>query len=89
MHSASSRSRPTNELAGRGRFVLEIVFSGGKRSVPELVDRDRRGEVLEPVLAEVGQLELRRAAAVAAESRTWPPWPAAAIRAPRWTSSPT
>ena len=32
--SAVSRSRPTNEDAGRGRFVLEIVLRGGKRSSP-------------------------------------------------------
>ena len=34
--SSSSRSRalPTKEEAGRGRFVFEIVFSGGKRSLP-------------------------------------------------------
>ena len=38
---ASSRSRPTNEDAGRGRFVFEIVFSGGKLASPELKDHDR------------------------------------------------
>jgi len=32
--SAVSRSRPTKDEAGRGRFVFEIVFSGGKRSFP-------------------------------------------------------
>ena len=32
--SNSSSSRPTNELAGRGRFVLEIVFSGGNEPFP-------------------------------------------------------
>ena len=32
--SESSRSLPTNELAGRGRFVFEIVLSGGKLSSP-------------------------------------------------------
>ena len=39
---ASSRSRPTKELAGRGRFVFAIVRSGGKSSSPELEERDRR-----------------------------------------------
>ena len=29
-----SRSRPTKELAGRGRFVFEIVLSGGKLPSP-------------------------------------------------------
>ena len=33
-HLSSSSSRPTNELAGVGRFVLEIVFSGGKEPFP-------------------------------------------------------
>ena len=32
--SATSVSRPTNELAGRGRLVFEIVRSGGKRALP-------------------------------------------------------
>ncbi len=32
--SASSRSRPRKELAGRGRFVFEIVLSGGKLPSP-------------------------------------------------------
>ena len=37
--SNSSSSRPTNELAGRGRLVLEIVLSGGKEQFSELEDR--------------------------------------------------
>ena len=32
--SSSSSSRPTKELAGVGRLVLEIVFSGGKEPSP-------------------------------------------------------
>ena len=32
--SSRSRVRPTKEEAGRGRFVFEIVFSGGKASLP-------------------------------------------------------
>ena len=32
--SSSSRSRPTKELAGRGRLVFEIVLSGGKEPSP-------------------------------------------------------
>jgi hypothetical protein len=31
---STSLRRPTNELAGRGRFVFEIVLSGGNRSSP-------------------------------------------------------
>ena len=72
-HLRSSRSRPTNELAGRGRLVLEIVLSGG-RAVTELVDRDRLGDVLEPVLTEV-EGPSSTSGAVACESTTWPPWP--------------
>ncbi len=32
--ASTSASLPTNELAGRGRFVFEIVFSGGKEPSP-------------------------------------------------------
>ena len=46
---------PTNELAGRGRFVFEIVLSGGKLLVAELEDRDGSVDVLQAVLAEVGE----------------------------------
>ena len=53
--SASSALRPTKELAGRGRFVFEIVLSGGKAPVTELEDRHRALDVLEAVLAEVGE----------------------------------
>ena len=89
--SATSRSRPTNELAGRGRFVFEIVFSGGKRSEPSWKIRTGSLEVLQAVLAEVEDASRRDPAdrRVASESSTCPPWPAAPIRAPRWTSSPT
>ena len=86
--SASSPSRPTKELAGRGRFVFEIVLSGGKRAVPELEDRDRLGDVLQPVLAEVGERELDELGG-RRERTTWPPWAEAATRAAKWTSSPT
>ena len=52
--SSSSRSRPTKELAGRGRLVFEIVFSGGKEPVTELEQGDR-SDVLQPVLAEIDE----------------------------------
>ena len=48
--------RPTNELAGLGRFVFEIVLSGGKLRRPKLEDRDRPFDVLQPVLAEVSEV---------------------------------
>ena len=73
-------SRPTNELAGRGRFVLEIVFSGGKRASPSWKIGTGSRDVLEPVLAEVGQLDPRRARPSRGET-TWPPCAAAAMRA--------
>ena len=90
--SSRSRSLPTKEEAGRGRFVFEIVFSGGKRSLPELEERDRLGEVLQPVLAELGQLAVderprRRRdhdlAAVARRRRSAPLGAARARRSPR------
>ena len=86
--SAISRSRPTKLDAGRGRFVLAIVFSGGNL-LAELEDPHRLVEVLQPVLAQIAQARRRERRASHAESTTWPPWPAAAIRAPRWTSRPT
>ena len=51
-------------------------------------------DVLEPVLAEIALAHAfgqRRptSAAVAADRSTWPPWPAAQIRAARTTSIPT
>ena len=57
--------------------------------VAELVEPRRRGEVLEPVLAEVAHARLSTRSRVVDESSTWPPWPAAAIRAPLCTSTPT
>ena len=51
--TSATPSRPTNELAGRGRLVFEIVFSGGKSLLTELEDPDRLVEVLEAMLAQV------------------------------------
>jgi hypothetical protein len=48
---------PTNELAGRGRFVFEIVLNWGEGLAAELVDGDWVGNVLEAMLAEVCELE--------------------------------
>ena len=59
--SASSRSRPTNALAGRGRFVFAIVASGGKLSPPSWKSATAPSTSFEPVLAELGQLRRRRA----------------------------
>ena len=59
-------------------------------AVAELEQALRRREVLEPVLAEVAHgRRRRRGRASPATASTCPPWPAAAIRAARWTSIPT
>ena len=86
--SATSRSRPTNELAGRGRFVFEIVFSGGKSPSPSWKIEHRLVEVLQPCSPR-SVSSSSTSSRVAAETSTCPPWPAAAIRAPRCTSAPT
>ena len=57
--SLSSCSRPTNELAGRGRFVFEIVLSGGKLGLTSWeVFATRACDVLQAVLAEIGQRDI-------------------------------
>ena len=48
-------------MAGTGRFVRYSDFSGGNVPVAELVDALGRREVLEAVLAEVGQLDVDEA----------------------------
>ena len=53
--SCSSASLPRKLEAGLGRFVFEIVLSGGKLPTPELVDGDSLLDVLELVLAEIGE----------------------------------
>ena len=56
----------------------------------ELIDPFRCGEVLQAVFAEVAQVLLSSTSdAVEDEIRIWPPCPAAAMRAARWTSAPT
>ena len=59
----------------------------------ELEDALRLEEVLEPVLAQVAESgpSGRRSSASSAtseESKTWPPWAAAMIRAARFTGGP-
>ena len=87
--SSSSRSRPTKELAGRGRFVFEIVLSGGKLSSPSWKIGDRVLDVLQAVLAEVGEPEAVEEVARCSQSTIWPPCPVAATRAAKCTSLPT
>ena len=87
--SATSCSRPTNEESGTGRFVFEIVRSGGKRVGSELEQRHRFDEVLQPVPAQA-ELHRRRAVLrVARETSTCPPCAALIIRAALCTSGPT
>ena len=85
---AASRSRPTNELAGLGRFVFESVFSGGKPRVTELVDRDRLGDVLEAVLAELDEIVARELASCTREDDL-PSMCRSGNAGSRWTSPPT
>ena len=73
---------------GDGQIRPVQGFERRKAAVSELVNALRRREVFQPVLTEILQLELDERA-VAAETSTCPPWPTAAIRAARWTSSPT
>ena len=89
--SSSSASLPTKELAGRGRFVFEIVLSGGKVPSPSWKIETGSVDVLEAVLAEVGELERlgSSSATVDGESTTCPPCAALMIRAARCTSMPT
>ena len=58
-----------NELAGRGRFVFEIVLSGGKVFVAELIDRDRALDVLQAVFTEVADREPSTSSRADFESR--------------------
>ena len=86
--SASSALAADEGARRMGRFVFEIVLSGGKR--PSRAGRSKRlVDVLEAVLAEVAQALVPASAAVAAETSTCPPCPEAAMRAARCTSIPT
>ena len=100
MTSSSSRSRPTNDVSSVGRLLGRASSDriGGKSAGRPSIDQLRdalRAQVLEPVGAErpdgdaVGQPRLDDASPVASDSSTWPPDPAAATRAARWTSWPT
>ena len=70
--SSVSRALPTNELAGRGRFVLEIVFSGGKDPSPSW----KMGTASEMSLSRCSPRsvsETPTSSAVERETMTWPP----------------
>ena len=96
--SAISCSRPTNRsCTGRLRVwrpVSSAAEVGREALDHQLVQVHGQGDVLQPVLAEVAEeAPSGRACStsplVASETRTCPPWPAAAIRAARFTSMPT
>ncbi len=97
--SATSRSRPMNEVSWAGRFDGALPErSGGKSDGrpgrDELVHVLRAAEVLEAMVAPVEQRRMpggrssARIAAPAAETRTWPPWPIASSRATRLRAGP-
>ncbi len=86
--ASSSRSRPTKELAGRGRFEVASVRSGGKEPSPSWKSSTGAAMSFRRCSPSSRSGSATRAA-VAAETRTCPPWPAAATRAATWTSSPT
>ena len=84
--AADERARRPRQVRVRDRLQRREALGA------ELEDRDRPVEVLQAVLAEVERrpsLERPPTGASPRESSTWPPWPAAPILAPRWTSSPT
>ena len=102
-NSASSPSRPTNEVAGTGRLdaapndftAANSVCKPGDVQLEQVLGRD---DVLQLVSTQITQPHLaatspaRSAAtnpAVASDTSTCPPWAAPAIRAARCTSIPT
>ncbi len=87
--SATSRSRPTKLDAGRGRFVFEIVFSGGNDSPPSWKIHTGSSKSLTRCSPRSRSSDVSTRSRVAFESSTCPPWPALMIRAARCTSIPT
>ena len=65
--SAHERARRTRQVRVGDRLQRR------EGAVAELEDRDRLGDVLEPVLAEVGDARRRRARVSSRERTTWPP----------------
>ena len=87
--SASSRSRPTKELAGPRQVRVRDRLQRREAAVAELEDRDGLVDVLEPVLAEVGEPVASTRAAPSPREHDLAAVAGAATRAARWTSSPT
>jgi hypothetical protein len=86
--SRTSCSRPTNEESGTGRFVFEIVRSGGKRSDPSWYSGTGSAKSFNRCLPKSSTSSATNSR-VAAESSTWPPWAALMILAALCTSGPT
>ena len=75
------------ERPHRGKFRAQL-------GPEDLVQPNRRREILEPMLPKIAEAHLVRyaepiSAWAASERRIWPPWPAAQMRAARCTSIPT
>jgi hypothetical protein len=82
-HDLAELALATEEGGGRNRKVRPVeALEGGELSVAELEDALGCSEILEPVLAR----SVSTSEAVAADTSTCPPCPAAAMRAARWTS---
>ena len=81
----------TAQKRGRGDRQVRPVQALQRRKLfwAELVDPLGVGEILQPVHAQVAQAPVGKRAAVEADTSTCPPWPQAAIRAARCTSTPT
>ena len=98
--SASSRSRPTNvvsetgRLFGRASTVRRAGKSAARPSMTSWLRRSGSGKSRRRKAPRSRQVtppgrESPTRPRVAAETTTWPPWPAAAIRAVRLMSIPT
>ena len=81
--SASSASRPRNDEAGTGRFVFEIVFSGGNSPSPSWNSRTGSAKSFNRWSPRSRTSIPSTNSRVARESNTCPPWPALITRAAR------
>ena len=82
LFGTASSVRSGGNSAGRPSITSSYRCSGRERSFSRCSPRSRR-------LTPVGQSRLAPARGSADETSTWPPCPAAAMRATRWTSMPT
>ena len=87
--SNSSRSRPRKRVAGVGSSMLPGVRSGGNSLSSSWERRTGPSKSLRRCCPRSRSGSESRSAAVVGETRIWSPCASAAMRAPRWTSSPT